>query len=252
MFIDTHCHLASDLLYPQHNLYVDRALSQGIEKIVVPAVNSIEFNRILLLSSGNFIYPALGIHPMYIQNDWVEQINILEQYIQKNHLIAIGEIGLDFSGEISSDGKMQQIEVFLAQIDLANVYHLPVLLHNRASLSLCISLLQQNPVKAGGIAHAFNGSLEQVQILLKQNIKIGLGTMLCRGNTPKLHALAQKLRDEAFVLETDAPDMAPVPHTVNYPENILLLAKTLAEIRHQDLEQIAYISTKNACSVLSF
>ncbi len=250
MFVDTHCHLVSDLLYPRYDLCVFRANAVGVDKIVVPAVNLQEFNKVLSLVQEGVIYPALGIHPLYVQNNWSEQLIILEQKIQQNALTALGEIGLDFSGLINDDGKIQQIGAFLEQINLANTYNLPVLLHNRQSLSQCIHLLQQNPVKAGGIAHAFNGSLEQAQMLLKMNIKIGIGTMLCRANTPKLHALAQKLPDEAFVLETDAPDMAPIPNTVNYPENILLVAEELAIIRQQSLQEIAYISTQNATSIL--
>ncbi len=252
MLVDTHCHLASAELCSQYISYMNRAIAQGIEKVVVPATNAQEFNTVLSLTQEDCIYPALGVHPLCIDKYWKKQVNILEHYVQQNHLIALGEIGLDFSGSINTDGKMQQIEAFLAQIKLANTYNLPVLLHNRKSLSQCIALLQHNPVKAGGIAHAFNGSLEQAQILSKLNIKIGLGTMLCRSHTPKLHALAQVLPDEMYVLETDAPDMAPVPGTLNYPENILLLAKELAQIRNQTVEQIAFISTKNAFSVLAF
>ena len=251
MFVDTHCHLVSDALYPQYELCISRANAVGVEKIVVPAINMQEFNKVLSLAQEEIIYPAIGIHPLCIKSRWSEQLIVLEHNIQQNTLIALGEIGLDFSGSINDDGKIQQIGAFLAQIELANTYNLPVLLHNRQSLAQCINLLQQNPVKAGGIAHAFNGSLEQAQILLKMNIKIGIGTMLCRSNTPKLHALAQRLPDESFVLETDAPDMAPVPHTVNYPENILLVAKALAMIRQQSLQEIACISTQNATSVLS-
>ena len=251
MLIDTHCHLASEKLYPDVWHWIERAQQAGVVKIIVPATSSRDFELVLSLEKPAHIYCALGLHPYYVDANWQEELEKLEAKIQAHRLTALGEIGLDFySPQLTDEQKHWQTQALIAQLKLAQQYDLPVLLHNRKSVYHCIALLKQYPVK-GGIAHAFSGSLEEANELSKLGIKLGIGTMLCRPNTPKLARLAQNLADDAYVLETDAPDMAPVGGTVNYPENIPILAQKLAILRQQSAEDIAQISSANAHSVLS-
>ncbi len=251
MFIDTHCHLASETLYSDAWHWIKRAQQVGVTKIIVPATSPRDFEQVLSLEKPAHIYCALGMHPYYVDANWQAQLTLLEAKIQARQPTALGEIGLDFYlPQLTTEQKHWQTQALIAQLKLAQQYDLPVLLHNRKSVYLCITLLKQYPVK-GGIAHAFSGSAEEANELSKLGIKLGIGTMLCRPNTPKLARLAQNLADNTYVLETDAPDMAPVSGMVNYPENIPVLAQKLATLRQQSVEEIAQISSANACSVLS-
>ena len=251
-FIDTHCHLTAKQLYPQATELVLAARMVGVTKIIIPGTQPEDWCKVTsLVNKTDNLYPALGIHPFYITEHWQSDIRKLEGILNQHQLIAIGEIGLDFIHAKTEAQQKRQIDVFAAQLELADRYNLPVLLHNRKSLSACITLLQQHQHRTGGIAHAFNGSLEQVRILNRIGLKVGINTIACRPNTPRLQKLIKSLPDDSFVLETDAPDMAPVPNTTNYPENIPELAQKIADIRNQTLAHIAATTNRNASSVLA-
>ncbi len=190
------------------------------------------------------------MHPVYVdqhaENDLIE----LENRLQTENPVAVGEIGLDFFLDLDRD---RQQSLFGAQLKLAQTTSLPVILHVRKAHDAVLSTLSRIPV-IGGICHAFNGSMEQAHRYIDMGFKLGFGGMLTYERSHKLHRLAKQLPLEAIVLETDAPDMTGASHhgQRNSPEYLPECLVALAEIRNEKTATIAKQTTTNASSVFSF
>lgn len=249
---DTHCHLdVSDF-----DLDRDEVLSccraQGISKIIIPAIQSKTWSKILdLCKSEKGLYPALGLHPVFINQHQADDLNKLEQLLETISPVAIGEIGLDFY--IKELNQQQQIDLFEAQLNIAKNHNLPVILHVRKAHDQVLQLLKKLKVK-GGFSHAFNGSEQQANQYIKLGFKLGFGGTLTYENSTKIQKLAKLLPLESIVLETDAPDMVVESHRGqrNSPEYILESLNALAKIRNEDISVIAEQTSKNAHDIINF
>lgn len=253
MLIDTHCHLDAPEFDHDRERIVAEALHAGVQVIVVPAVMRGNFATVRALQAR---YPAccavaLGIHPLYVNQSVPEDIKSLADDIarQRDRLVAVGEIGLDFFVE-SYDRERQEF-FFIEQLKLARDYDLPVLLHVRRSVDQVLKQVRRFKVR--GIAHAFNGSLQQAQEFIKLDFKLGFGGAMTYDRALKIRALAHELPLEAIVLETDAPDIPPswLGHQGrNQPAELQRIAAVLAEIRGCDMGTIATATTQNALDIL--
>ncbi|MCL4183139.1 MAG: TatD family hydrolase, partial [Burkholderiaceae bacterium] len=224
---------------------------------------------------------ALGIHPLYVDrvdDEALAQLRAaLESSIDDPALLAVGEIGLDFF-EAGHDRARQQ-RFFRAQLGLAREFGLPVLMHvRRAQDTILKHLRDARP--PGGIAHAFNGSLQQAGQFLGLGMALGFGGAMSYSRALQLHRLVRELPPEAHVLETDAPDIPPEwispmrsgvsrppsgvsrppsevsrPHSGiarprNEPAQLARIARAFAELRDEPLETIATRTAANACRAM--
>jgi TatD DNase family protein len=165
-------------------------------------------------------------------------------------VIAIGEIGLDH--HVAGLDPERQTWLLERQLAIARAAGLPVLLHVRKAHDEMLALLRRQPVPAGGIAHAFNGSLQQARQYLELGFKLGFGGMLTFERSRKLRRLATELPLDALVLETDAPDMTVASHhgERNSPEYLPEVLETLARLRDLEPSEVAGRTTANASEVL--
>ena len=269
MLLDTHCHLDASEFALDREAVIARALAAGVRGILIPAVDPSNFEivRTLAHSVPGGAY-ALGIHPMYVQHvddqALVQLRHALEARRDDPHLVAVGEIGLDFFvPEISQgEARAKQERFYVAQLKLAIEFDLPVILHVRRSADLLLQGLRQSPVK-GGIAHAFNGSLQQAQQFIDMGFKLGFGGALTYERALQLRRLATELPLDALVLETDAPDIPPhwlyvtaeqreagVAQGRNTPEQVPRIAQVLADLRGVSVEEVGQVTTKNVRQVL--
>jgi TatD DNase family protein len=251
MFIDTHCHLDAAEFGGTQDLLVQEALAAGVSTIVIPSVETGNFAQVKnLCAKYPQCAPAFGIHPMYVDRATPADLETLREIIESNHIIAIGEIGLDFFVE-NFDQEKQEF-YFAAQLQLAREFDLPVLLHVRKAQDTILKHLRRTPVR-GGIAHAFNGSPQQAAEFIKLGFKLGFGGAMTYPRATRLRELAATLPLESIVLETDAPDIPPAFLTrgqPNCPAYLPRIAKTLAELRQLPLDEIARITTENARTAL--
>ena len=250
--IDTHCHLDVVDFDLDRDEVLEQCRSHEITKIIVPAIESKSWSRLLELCELNKgIYPALGLHPVFIEQHQIEDINKLEHILDKTSPVAIGEIGLDFY--LKNLDKDKQLELFEQQLLLAKKHELPVILHVRKAHDQVLQLLSKIKVK-GGFCHAFNGSLQQAEKYIELGFKLGFGGTLTYENSSKIHALAKALPLESIVLETDAPDMVVESHRGqrNSPAYIIESLNALANIRNEDVNVIAQQTTLNANDVINF
>lgn len=250
--IDTHCHLdVADFDLDRDNVLA-RCRSQGVTKIIIPAIEAKTWPFLLeLCQSNNALYPALGLHPVFISQHRTDDIADLEAFIEKKSPVAVGEIGLDFY--LKELDKQKQLELFEQQLLVAKNHKLPVILHVRKAHDQVLRLLDKVKVK-GGFCHAFNGNIQQAEKYIALGFKLGFGGTLTYANSTKIHALAKALPLESIVLETDAPDMVVESHRGqrNSPEYITDSLMALASIRNEDVNFIAQQTTRNANDIINF
>ena len=225
--------------------------------IVVPAVHRQNFNQVIDLADqySNCCF-ALGIHPMYVEtaqpSDLVALKSVLQQQLLQpnNKLVAVGEIGLDFF--VTQHNRETQEYFFSEQLKIAANFDLPVIMHVRRAVDDVLKQLRRIPVR-GGIAHAFNGSAQQAELLIKMGFKLGFGGAMTYLRANHLRDLAKNLPLEAIVLETDAPDIPPEwlgTKGRNSPKELLKIAESLSALRGIELSQIIEITGKNAQQIL--
>jgi len=248
--IDTHCHLDAAEFDPDRDAVLARSRVAGVVALVVPAIHREGWPWLLEYCDGEpGLYPALGLHPVYLHRHQDDDIRALEVTIAERRPLAVGEIGLDYFVR-DLDRQRQQV-LFESQLAVARTANLPVLLHVRRAHEQVLATLRRIPVR-GGIAHAFSGGIEEARRYLDMGFKLGFGGMLTFERSSKLRRLAATLPLESLVLETDAPDLTVAAHRGkrNSPEYLPQVLAALAEVRQADAAELAAITTANAREVL--
>ena len=247
--IDTHCHLDFEVFDTDREQVIQDARDVGLAGIVVPGTHQQGWKNLLFVCEAHdALYPAIGLHPMFLKQHKESDLGLLEQTIEQTRPIAIGEIGLDArDSELDMD---KQLFYFEQQLVIAQEKGLPVILHILKAHDQALSLLKKNPV-TGGTVHAFNGSLQQAQQYIELGFKLGFGGMLTYERSSRLRKLAAGLPLESIVLETDAPDMtvSQYQYERNSPAYLVYCLEALAEARNEASEVIAAQTTKNAISI---
>lgn len=279
-WIDTHCHLDAPEFAADVAAVRERARERGVVHCVLPAVQVRDFERVQALAHQFGDSYALGIHPLYVQDAADEDLDRLDaalaQHRDDPHLVAVGEIGLDYFVPALCEEPLRarQEHFYMAQLKIARQHGLPVILHVRRSADMLLKGLRAvaNGAAPGtgagghrwsGIAHAFNGSLQQAQAFIDLGFKLGFGGALSYERASNLRRLATELPLEAIVLETDAPDMPPhwlyataeerargVPQGRNEPGELPRIAQVLAELRGVAMEHLQAQTRTNLQSVL--
>ncbi len=247
-FIDTHAHVYAPELTTDIELVIKNAISTGIEKILMPAIDSASLEAMLKVEQQfpNHCIAMMGLHPCYVKENYKEELALVETWLAKRKFIAIGEIGLDYYWD-KTFAKEQQL-VFETQMQWALDMQLPIVIHTRNAMGETIELVKPFAKKGlRGVFHCFSGSKESAEQIIGMDFHLGLGGVL----TYKNAGVAEAVKDipmEYLVLETDAPYLAPVPYRgkTNEPAFMLEVAKKLAEIKSMPLHEIAAITTKNA------
>jgi len=248
MLIDTHCHLDASEFDSDRSEVIGRARSAGVGAFVIPAVERSGFSKVLEICGNELAcHPALGIHPMYVENAVPEDLEILRERAME--VVAIGEIGLDFF--VENYDRERQIYFFEAQLKIAREFDLPVLLHIRRSQDTVLASLRRIRVK-GGIAHAFNGSFQQAEEFIRLGFRLGFGGAMTFERATRIRSLAETLPMASIVLETDSPDMPPsfIGKARNSPEYLPKIAEVLASLRKMTANEVAMATTENAREVL--
>lgn len=218
--------------------------------MLVPAVDAAGIPALLALCRAEpGFYPALGLHPVYVEQHRPEDVDFVAAQIAEAKPAAVGEIGLDFFVPGLDRGKQQTL--FEAHLRLARAADLPVVLHVRKAHDQVLATLRRIKVR-GGFAHAFNGSMQQAQQYIDLGFRLGFGGTLTYDRSNRIRALAVELPLEAIVLETDAPDMVVSNHRGerNDPEYIVESLQVLAALRNATPQAIAAATTRNSCAVL--
>jgi TatD DNase family protein len=251
MLVDTHCHLDAAEFDVDRDGVVKAAQDAGVAALVLPAVQRANFDTVLALGRRHACcVPALGIHPMYVEDSSQGDLGVLRQMLATCRPAAVGEIGLDFF--VDGFDVARQEWYFVEQLKLAREFDLPVLLHVRRAQDAVLKHLRRIRVR-GGIAHAFNGSRQQAEEFIKLGFKLGFGGAMSYPPALRIRELAIALPINTIVLETDAPDIPPEwvgKSGRNSPQQLPRIAQVLAGLRGVEMAEVVEATTQNAIEVM--
>jgi TatD DNase family protein len=260
MLIDTHCHLDADEFDADRDQVVARARAGEVAMMVLPAAHPAHFAKCAAVAHEFGLAYALGIHPLWIERALEADIERLRTTaaaaLADARFVAIGEIGIDQHAPAQDDLPRQEW-FFREQLKVARDLALPVIVHVRKSADLLLKHLRRIEVP-GGIIHAFNASAQQAQPFLDRGFRLGFGGAMTYAGSQRIRRFAATLPDTAWVLETDAPDIAPQwlrdratgAAARNEPGELPRIAQVMAELRGQPLAQIVAQNRINACAAL--
>jgi TatD DNase family protein len=244
--VDSHCHLDASEFDADRDAVIDRARAAGVRQQVVPAVDAAGWPKLrALCAADDGLYPAYGLHPMYLSSHHDAHLRALEEWIAREKPVAVGECGLDYFVE-GLDHNAQQ-RYFDGQLAIARGTGLPVIVHARRAVDAVIAALRKHaPVR--GVVHSFAGSAEQARQLHDLGFLVGLGGPVTYERASRLRKLVATLPIEQLLLETDAPDQpdAHIRGQRNEPSRLTTVLEVIAELRDEDPADIAAATTHNA------
>jgi len=250
--IDSHCHLDDDRFDADRDQVVERARRAGIDSIVLPATTANRWTKVKQIAEAySDIYPAYGLHPMFIEQHQVQHLRELDEWLEREKPIAVGECGLDFFH--SRVDEKWQLQLFSEQLQMAKNHHLPVIVHVRKAMDQVISLLRKNQ-PLSGVIHSFAGSLQQAQQLVELKFRLGIAATVDFERAKKLRDVVAKIDEKGLLLESDAPDQPGINHRgeLNEPAFVVEHFKTMARLRNTSEDQLREVLNKNTRSLFKF
>ncbi|XP_078085941.1 deoxyribonuclease TATDN3-like isoform X3 [Mustelus asterias] len=255
-FIDCHCHLAAPEFLTDIDTVIEQAKKAGLLALVAVAEHSGEFEKLIELSDkySGFVLPCLGVHPVQgnppqeqraaTLQDLQTALPLIEKY--KEHLLAIGEVGLDFSPRFASTEaqKNEQRKVFIEQIEIAKRLDLPLNVHSRSAGRPTINLLKEQGAKKV-LLHAFDGKPSVAMEGVKAGFFFSIPPSIIRSE----QKLVKQLPLEFICLETDSPALGPEKQMRNEPKNISVSCQYIAQVKGLSVENVMEVTTQNACKL---
>jgi len=245
---DTHTHLYSDDFKEDLPQLLKVAGESGVERFFMPNIDSTSIDGMLALEKT---YPGkcfsmMGLHPCSVKENWKDELKLAEDWLEKRSFVAVGEMGIDLYWD-KTFIEEQKI-VFKRQVELANQYKLPIVIHTRESFDVAYDLLKDvKKEEPCGIFHCFTGSIEQAKKAIDMGFYLGIGGVVTFKNGG-LDKILPAVDLKNIVLETDGPYLAPVPFRGkrNEPVYILKVAEKIAEIKKCPVEEVANVTTANS------
>ena len=245
---DTHTHLYSEEFENDRIEMIQRAIDAGVSRFFVPSIDSRYTQKMYDLESEfpENIFLMMGLHPTYVKENYLEELEHVETELAKRKFYAIGEIGIDLFWD-KTFFKQQQRD-FHHQIQLAKKYKLAINIHCRDAFDEVFEVLDsEKDTELFGIFHCFTGDFEQAKRAIDLNMKLGIGGVATFKNG-KIDQFLNEIDLRHIVLETDSPYLAPVPFRGKRNESSYtkLVAEKLASIYQMSIEEIALITTENS------
>lgn len=252
---DTHAHLYAEEFDGDRDEVLLRAKQSGVERIVLPNIDSSSLQPMLDLEARypEYCYAAIGLHPTSVNETYRSELAIVEQELKRRPYIAIGEIGIDLYWDTTY--LSQQQEAFAQQLSWSLEYHLPVIIHVRDSFDATLEVISQFKGRGlRGVFHSFTGTAGQARdIQAYGSFLLGINGIATFKNSGLREVLAQ-LSPEQLVVETDAPYLSPVPYRGKRNESSYLrkIVGQLAVVYGKTEEEIAAITTENTEKLFNF
>ena len=251
MITDTHTHLYSSQFNEDRTEMMQRALDAGITRFFIPAIDSNYTESMLQLEKD---YPKntflmMGLHPTSVNENYLEELNHVKNWIHKRDFYAIGEIGIDLYWDKTF--LKQQQEAFKTQIQWAKEKGWPIVIHCRDAFDEIFEVLEtEKDEKLFGIFHCFTGTKKQAERAISFNMKLGIGGVVTFKNG-KIDKFLNEIPLNHIVLETDAPYLAPTPYRGKRNESsyVTNVIDKLVNIYDLSYEEIAKITTQNSKDV---
>jgi TatD DNase family protein len=253
MLVDTHAHLDLPEFKKDLPRVIQRAVEAGVTTILTVGIEPASCRRTLEIAEAYpHIFAIVGIHPHNTAEVGEKDLDDLQDLARHSKVKAWGEIGLDFFRNLSPPAV--QKERFRQQIQIGKELELPLVIHSRSATQETISILQEEGAgEQGGVIHCFSGDEKTARRYLDMGFVVSIPGVITFHKAQGLREVVKGLSPEGFIIETDAPFLAPVPHRGkrNEPAYVRFTAETIAQIRRQDLSEVAAITTANAHRVFN-
>ncbi len=250
LMIDVHAHLCFDDFQKDKDEIVQKCREEGMKAVIVGTARYDEGVDALELCERNkgFLFPTLGHHPTDGGENYEDIIELIRE--NKDRIVAIGEVGLDYHWESDPFKREKQKEIFLKFIELAKETGLPLLLHTWDAERECFEIVKEQGMK-NVIFHCFTGKNDLAKEIVAEGYHISISTGLLFSKT--VRKVARDIPMDKFMLETDAPFLSPNKEhdKRNYPWNIKITANKMAEIRKVSVSEIMEAATNNALRFFS-
>ncbi|MBL4716011.1 MAG: TatD family hydrolase [Bacteroidia bacterium] len=258
---DTHTHLFLPEFDKDIDGVIQRAKENHITKFFLPNIDSSTIENMLELCTRypDNCFPMMGLHPCSIKEDYAKELELIEEYFQKEKFYAVGEIGIDLYWDKTF--LEEQKNALRHQIKLSIELDLPIAIHCRESFDEIVEVLrefttlsfdsaQEDPKKPRGIFHCFTGSMQQAQTVIDLRFHIGIGGVVTFKNSG-LDKVVEQIDLKHIVLETDSPYLAPVPFRGKRNESsyVYNIAEKIAELHQTSIGHIAEVTTANAKAI---
>lgn len=251
MITDTHTHLYSSQFKEDQSAMMERAKEAGVSRFFVPAIDSSYTERMFQLEKKypKEVFLMMGLHPCYVKNNYLEELEFVKKWIDKRNFYAIGEIGIDLYWDTSTL-QIQQ-DAFVKQINWAKEKKLPIVIHCREAFDEIFEILEQEKDDSlFGIFHCFTGNKQQAEQAISYNMKLGIGGVATFKNG-KIDKFLKEIDLQHIVLETDAPYLAPKPYRGKRNESAYIthVIDKLVDIYGISFDEIAEITTNNSKAI---
>lgn len=251
MYIDTHSHIYEEEFRDDRELVVERARRAGVERIVLPDIDSEARGRLRELAERypEMMVPLVGLHPTSVGEEYERELALVEREVGTNMYYGIGECGMDLYWDTRF--YREQMKVLEHQLGIARDMGWPVVLHIRNAMNEVMQILRRHS-HVRGILHCFPGTAEEAREAIDRGFLLGIGGVV----TFKKSGMAEVVKEigaSHLVLETDAPYLAPVPYRGKRNESgyLPLIAAKIAELIGDEVENIRRVTTENAMDLFN-
>lgn len=242
MAIDSHMHINSIVSKNIEKEILDINNNSNLKNVINVSLNSETAKESIIISNSNAkFYSAIGIHPLYVEN---QSIDDLYDIALNEKVVAIGEIGLD----TTKDNIELQKKYLIEQISIANALNLPVIIHANNSNKLVIEIFERYiKPREGCVFHCFQPDIDDLNYLIRNNYYISFAGRITYKNAKKSVEVAKSVPNDLFLVETDSPYISPEPvrNLVNQSSNIKYIIEKLALIKDMGYLEIEEITTEN-------
>lgn len=256
MLIDTHCHLDMlDLALHNNDIHsvIDAAYLKGVRQLLTISVDLNKMDTVLGFTKREGIYASCGVHPLQSKGLVKDEV-LLRQYAADPKVVAIGETGLDYFYETSSEAHEAQKVSFMHHLKAAGDLGLPVIVHTRNAKEDTLSLIKQyGNCDSAGVLHCFTEDYDMAKAALDENYLISISGIVTFKTAQDLKETVRKLPLESLIIETDSPYLAPVPYRgkKNEPQYVSEVAQYVADLKGIRYEALLEATAHNFHRVFS-
>ena len=254
MYVDSHTHIYLKDFDEDRKGIISECLNNGVNKLLLPNIDKSSIADVIKICEvyKDICYPMVGLHPCYVKDSYEDDLDFLKPIIKSIKPIAVGEIGIDLYWD-KSNLEIQR-KAFIAQINWAKEFKLPIVIHARDSYNEIFEVLDQvNDENLNGVFHCFSSSLKDADRILNYGgFKLGIGGVVTFKNSG-LDKVVKNIDIKNIVLETDSPYLTPTPFrgTRNKSSYIPIIANKLSDIYEISCEEIGNITSKNAKEIFN-
>lgn len=243
MIIDTHCHIYNSEMENAEEI-IKEAAKMDIHMILNGTDPSSNMEVLDLSGKYDNVHAALGYLYSFADDVTDEDISLLDEQLENENVIAVGEIGLDYY--LTKDNKDKQIELFEKMLNLAEKHGLPVIVHSRKSMQDTFDILKMHDVV--GSMHCYLGSAEMARQFIRLGFYIGIAGPITHSNNKKTRRMAKEVDINHILVETDSPYLAPEEKRgqKNTSLNIKYIIGKLAQELDMKESEVIEITTQNA------